>query len=96
MGIAKEVMKQIKALDGWYLPAVGAKNFAAVSAKDGYLGGLSFIVNGLIHKGWVTIRLTVMDEYEISFINRNREVVKLVESVHFPELIQVLDFVEKG
>ena len=94
--IAQTVLEQIKALDGWALAAYGATNFAAVSAKDGYLGGISFMVNGLKHSGWVTIKLTVMDEYEISFINRNREVVKVVEGVHFPELIQVLNWVEKG
>ena len=94
--LAQTVLEQIKTLDGWYLPAVGATNFAAVSAKDGYLGGISFMVNGLNHKGWVTIKLTVMDEYEISFIDRDRKVAKVIEGVHFPELIGVLDYVEKG
>ncbi|MDG1518558.1 MAG: hypothetical protein P8Q42_11070 [Flavobacteriales bacterium] len=53
-------------------------------------------VNGYNHKGWVSIKLTYMDEYEISFINRNREVVKVVDGVYCDELISVLDWVEKG
>tara|TARA_B110000211_G_C13970390_1_gene504702 strand:- start:819 stop:956 length:138 start_codon:yes stop_codon:yes gene_type:complete len=35
-----------------------------------------------------------MDEYNISFINRNREVVKVVDGVYCDELISVLDYVE--
>ena len=53
-------------------------------------------MNGLHLKEWVKIRLTFMDEYTISFINRNREVVKVVEGVYCDELISVLDWIENG
>jgi hypothetical protein len=96
MELAKEILNQINTIDRWFLPAVGAYNFAAVAQKDGFIGGLEFKVNGLKHKGWVKIRLTWADEYEISFVNRNREVVKTVGGVFCDELVAVLDFVEKG
>lgn len=94
MELANEIRNQINCGDRWYLPSVGATHFAVISEKDGYLGGLEFHVNGLNLKGWVKIRLTFMDEYEISFINRNREVVKVVDGVYCDELISVLDYVE--
>lgn len=96
MELAKEILNQINCGDRWFLPAVGANHFAAIAQKDGFVGGLEFKVNGLNHKGWAKIRLTWMDEYEISFINRNRDIVKTVGGVYCDELMEVLDWVEKG
>jgi hypothetical protein len=94
MELAKEILNQINCGDRWFLPAVGATNFAATAEKDGFVGGLEFKVNGLNHKGWVKIRLTWADEYEVSFVNRSREVVKTVGGVYCDELVTVLDWVE--
>jgi hypothetical protein len=94
MELAKEILNQINVGDRWFLPAAGATNFAAISEKDGFVGGLEFKVNGLKHKGWVKIRLTWTDEYEISFINLNRELVKVVGGVYCDELVAVLDWME--
>ena len=96
MDIAKEIMNQIKALDCWYLPAVGAERFYAIGEDDKFIGGLGFQVEGFNHQGWVLIKLTWADEYEIIFVNRDRKVVKVIGGVHFPELIEVLDWVEEG
>lgn len=96
MDIAKTIMNQIKSLDYWALGSYGATNYSAIGECDKYLGGLAFMCNGFNHKGWVQIKLTFMDEYEISFIGRDRKVVKVVYGVHFPELIEVLDWVENG
>ena len=95
MELARTIINQINATDKWFLPAVGATNFAAISEKNGFAGGLEFQVNGLKHKGWIKIRLTWADNYTISFINKNREIAKRVEGIYCDELIEVLDWVEK-
>ena len=94
MEIAKKVTQQIKSIDGFFLMAVGAHNFAALGSTSERLGGLEFKVNGLTHKGWCKIELTFMDTYRIHFINRKRELVKTVDEFYCDQLIQILDFVE--
>lgn len=96
MDTARTILDQIKAIDFWALASYGAENYYAISENDEYMGGVGFQVNGYHHKGWVLIKLTWVDEYEVSFIGKDRKVVKVVEGVYFPELVEVLDFVEKG
>ena len=94
MEIAKTVLEQIKYADKWALGAWAAKNFAAVSESKEFAGGLEFQVNGRIHKGWVTIKLRWVDDYTITFINKKREVVKVVEGVYCDMLVEIIDWVE--
>jgi len=93
-GLAKAILNQIKTIDFWSLGAYGAKNYAAVSENTERLGGVSFQVNGIHHKGWATIHLTWMDDYTIIFHNHNREIVKTVEGVYCDQLVEVLDYIE--
>jgi hypothetical protein len=94
MTIAKTIMNQIKSLDRWFLMAVGAHNYAALSTNEKRAGGLEFKVRGLKHTGWCKIELTYLDTYRIYFINKKREVVKTVEECYCDQLIQILNFVE--
>ena len=94
MKIARTILNQIKTLDRMFLMAAGAHNYAALSHNDKRTGGLEFKVNGLVHKGWCKIELTFMDTYRISFVNRKRETVKVVEECYCDQLIQILDYVE--
>ena len=94
MSIAKTILGQIKSLDRYFLMAVGANNYAALSRKDERAGGIEFKVNGLAHRGWCKIELTYWDTYKISFINKKREVVKVVEQCYCDQLVQILEFVE--
>lgn len=94
MHIAQTIIDQIKYADRSALLAWGAKNFAAVSPCKEFQGGLSFQVNGLTHKGWVTVKLRWVDEYTIIFTNRNREVVRTFEGAFYDMLVPVIDWIE--
>jgi hypothetical protein len=94
MQIARTIMNQIKYADRSALMAWGAKNFAAVGSTKEYQGGLSFQVNGLTHKGWVTIKLRWVDDYTIIFTNKKRQVVKTVEGAYCDMLVDVIDWIE--
>lgn len=94
MQIAQIIYKQIRYADRSALLAWGAKHFAAVSPSKEFQGGLSFQVNGLTHKGWVTIKLRWVDDYTIIFTNKKREVVKTVEGAYCDMLVPVIDWIE--
>jgi hypothetical protein len=74
--------------------AWGAKSFFSLSQNQKRVGGLSFQVNGLTHKGWVTIELDWLDTYTVIFTNKNREVVKTVGGVYCDMLVDIIDFIE--
>jgi len=69
MEIAKTIRNQIIACDPSALMAYGAKQFVALTEKTAgnltSLGGLSFKVNGLKHKGHVIINLMGNDTYTV-------------------------------
>lgn len=72
-----------------------------MSEEKNFSGGLGFHCNGLNHKGWVNkgwvkIQLRWTDTYTISFVNKKREVVKVVEGVYCDQLIEMLEFLEQG
>ncbi|MFA7272517.1 MAG: hypothetical protein WC044_01535 [Crocinitomicaceae bacterium] len=94
MAIATTIVNQINHGDPYALMAWGAEHFTALCPDDEFQGGLSFLVNGLIHKGWVRIQLRWVDDYTISFINKNHEVVKTYEGIYCDQLVQIVDFVE--
>lgn len=94
MEIAKTIINQINYADRSALMAWGANSFCAISESKEFEGGVSFKVNGLVHKGWVKIGLRWVDDYTIVFINRNREVIKTVEGVYCDMLVDVIDWIE--
>lgn len=94
MSIAKTIISQIQYVDRWFLPAVGAKNFVALPESKEFQGGVRFNVNGLKHKGFVTIELRWVDDYTVSFLNRKGEVVKQCEGVYCDMLVEILDYAE--
>ena len=94
MEIARIILNQINYADRSAMMAWGAKNHAAVSESKEFQGGLSFQVNGLKHKGWVTVKLRWVDDYTITFINKKREVVKEIEGAYCDMLVPVIDWVE--
>lgn len=92
--IAKTILDQIKYFDRSALLAWGAKNFLAMPESKEYSGGLRMTVNGLTFKGIVIIELTWTDEYVVSFINNNGELLKQDKGVFCDNLVQVIDFIE--
>jgi hypothetical protein len=92
--IAQTILDQIRCLDRSALMAWGAKSFCSLSENKTRVGGLSFQVNGLTHKGWVTVELDWSDTYAVVFTNRKRAVVKTVEGVYCDMLVEVIDFIE--
>lgn len=92
--IARTILNQIKYLDKSALMAWGAKSFCSLSESKTRMGGLSFQVNGLTHKGWVTIELDWLDTYTVLFTNKNREIVKTCEGVYCDMLIDIIDYIE--
>lgn len=94
MEIAHTILDQIRYADPAALLAWGAVQFAAVSPSKDYQGGLAFQVNGLTHQGWVKVCLRYVDDYTISFIDVNREVVKTVEGCYCDMLVPVIDWIE--
>ena len=94
MEIAEIILGQIKYLDKMALLAWGAKSFVALPKSKDVQGGLRFKVNGLRFQGWVTIELTYLDEYTISFINEDVEMVKVSHGIYCDMLVDVIDYVE--
>jgi len=92
--IARTILNQIKYQDKSALMAWGAKSFCSLSETESTIGGLSFQVNGLTHKGWVTIKLDWSDTYTVVFTNKNREVIKTIEGVYCDMLVDIIDFIE--
>ena len=92
--IAQTILKQIKSQDRNALMAWGAKSFCSLSENKNRGGGLSFQVNGLTHKGWVTIELDWLDTYTVIFTNKNREVVETNNGVYCDMLVEVIDYFE--
>ena len=92
--IARTILNQIKYLDKSALMAWGAKSFCSLSENKNRVGGLSFQVNGITHKGWVTIELDWLDTYNVIFTNKKREIVKTCEGIYCDMLIDVIDFIE--
>jgi hypothetical protein len=92
--IAKTIINQIKALDFWFLGAVGAQKFIALPESKEFQGGVQFKVNGMRHKGYVKIELRWVDDYTITFMKRNGDVVKQCEGVYCDMLIDILDWIE--
>ncbi|TXD53647.1 hypothetical protein [Polaribacter sp. IC063] len=92
--IAQTILNQIKCLDKSAVMAWGAKSFCSLSENKTRVGGLSFQVNGLTHKGWVTVELDWLDTYRVVFTNRKRVVVKTIEGVYCDMLVDIIDFVE--
>jgi hypothetical protein len=94
ISIAKTIISQIQYGDRWFLPAVGAKNFVALPESKEFQGGVRFKVNGLKHKGYVSVELRWVDDYTVSFLNRKGEVVKQCEGVYCDMLVDILDYAE--
>jgi len=94
LSIAKTIIQQIQYGDRWFLPAVGATNFAALPESKEFQGGVGFKVNGLKHQGLVNIELRWVDDYTISFLSMAGEVIKQVEGVYCDMLVDVLDYCE--
>ena len=94
MELAQTVLDQIKYADRSALMAWGATRFAAIKESKEFQGGLEMTVNGLKHKGWVKIELRWVDDYTITFINKKRQIVKVVEGCFCDMLVPVIDFIE--
>ena len=92
--IAKTILNQIKTLDRYALMAWGAKSYVSLPESKSSQGGVTFKVNGLVFKNWVKIELTWLDVYNVSFINKNGEVVKQFDGVYCDMLVDIIDWVE--
>jgi hypothetical protein len=92
--IAQTILNQIKYSDRSALMAWGAKDFVALPESKDFQGGVRFKVNGLQFNNWVTVELTWLDEYQVSFINRRAEVQKQFDGVYCDMLVSIIDWVE--
>lgn len=92
--IAQTVLSQIKFLDRSALMAWGARNYIALPESKTIQGGVRFKVNGLTFKGYVSVELTWLDVYNVSFIKNNGEVVKSYEHVYCDMLVTIIDWIE--
>jgi hypothetical protein len=95
MTIAQIIIHQINSLDKWALSAYGPTNFYSVQESSEFPGGLTFSVNGLHHKGQVSILLKWSDVYVIKFI-KNGKSIREVEEVYCDMLVEILDYIEFG
>ena len=95
MNISQIIIHQINILDRWALPAYGSKDFNLIEESKDYQGGITFKVNGLKHKGQVSILLKWTDVYVINFI-KNGKSIREVEEVYCDMLVEVLDYIEFG
>jgi len=94
MEIVKTIIEQINHADRSAFMTWGANSFCAISESKEFEGGVSFKVNGLIHKGWVKICLRWVDDYTIIFINKNREEVKTFDGAYCDMLVPIIDWIE--
>jgi hypothetical protein len=92
MDIAKTIYAQLKQLGGMKFWCWGATNFVGSEEER----SLSFKVDGMKFKGYVTIVLNYMDTYDITFTNKKGDEVKEVNNVYFDGMVDVIDnYVEK-
>lgn len=90
--IATTIRNQILTLCGpMVVGSWGANSFTALCEGEGVLGGLSFKVNGRLHKGLVKVSLTPADMYRVEFINRRSRTVKVIEEVFAEDLGHFID-----
>lgn len=95
MTIAQIIIHQINSIDKWALSAYGSTNFYLVQESSEFQGGLTFKVNGLHHKGHVSILLKWTDVYVVKF-SKNGIVLKEKDEVYCDMLVEVLDYIEFG
>lgn len=108
MKIAKTIRTQLMTLDRFATWAWGCKDWSALPADTGSIGGLHFRVNGKTFKGHVHITLNASDLYDIQAITPSRINRKTMEQtglktkitiqdVFVGDLINTLDsFIEEG
>ena len=93
--ISNTIIEQIKYADRFALMRWNSSRFLTVPESNEFQRGISFYVNGLKFKGFVTIKLWV-DDYSITFMNRRKVIVKTFEGAYCDILVPVIDWVEKG
>lgn len=55
-------------------------------------GGLAFKVNGYKHKGLVVVRYhRGKDLFDVELLDRNKQVVQIIEDVYFDSLVETID-----
>jgi len=93
LDVANEILRQIRATAGWAV--VGSWGFErpiGMPPRDGFRGGaLKFKVSGRLHKGWVAVELTVMDDYTISLFKPNGDYMRSVEGIYADQIGDVID-----
>ena len=89
MNVAKTILSQIKALDGWSLGAWGAKDLVALE------NGLQFKSSGMVKKkGIVQIKLNGSDLYDVSFGKVRKfeyKEIKKINDVFVGDLVDIID-----
>lgn len=92
--IARTIVNQIKYADKWALGAWKCQNLVALPESKEFAGGLRFKVNGLKFKGYVAIELRWVDDYTITFINKQKQVVKELKGIYCDQLVECIDWIE--
>ena len=84
--VVKTIYQQIMAGGQIKVMSWGAHNWIAV---DDYT--LRFTVNGHHHKGYVKVRLTAMDDYTVTLIDKKGNIVKAIEMVYCDNITEIID-----
>lgn len=95
LSIANTIIQQIRYTDKMAMMAWGvSKHVIATPSTKDFQGGLQMCVNGLIHQGYVHVQLRWVDDYVVTFLNKNLEVVHEVAGVYCDTLVSVIDWIE--
>ena len=84
--IVTEIRRQIISGGAIKVMSWGTNSYAAL---DKYT--LRFKVQGRLHKGFVTVALTVMDDYNVKLLDELGKTVKTVQHVYCDNLTDVID-----
>jgi hypothetical protein len=75
-----------------YFICWGVEKFEFLGVEsDGWVKGVLFKVNGLKWKNHVLVTLSFMDWYQVRLIDKNGEVIKMIDDICFEELCLIID-----
>ena len=99
MEVANTIRQQIMHCAPYALMAWGAKNPIATMGDDTKKGGLQFRVGGMVHKGYVEIKLAWKDTYTVETFKirkGEKKITKTIDHVYFDQLVDVCDHLIEG
>tara|TARA_R100001440_G_scaffold19195_1_gene32387 strand:- start:6831 stop:7157 length:327 start_codon:yes stop_codon:yes gene_type:complete len=99
MEVANTIRDQITHFAPFALMAWGATNPTAMIGDDTKKGGLQLKVRGMVHKGYVEIKLAWNDTYTVETFKvrkGEKKITKTIDHVYFDQLVDVCDHLIEG